>query len=79
MMFPGIAMERFAGQSLWRSVVSHHLFRLACIYSTGGKHPDGACEYTRVSALPVLLKGQWVMERWMSPEDFAGKRGSLRA
>ena len=70
--FPGIATERFGvnpfGAPLYRIIFSD-----SRTYLLGGKHPDGACEYREYPLYP-LLKGQWVMERWMSPEDFAGKR-----
>lgn len=39
----------------------------------GGKWPDGNCDYREVPRYPGI-KGQWIMERWMSSEDYAGTR-----
>lgn len=39
----------------------------------GGKWPDGNCDYREVPRYPAL-KGQWIMERWMTAEAYAGTR-----
>jgi hypothetical protein len=70
--FPGIPMERFGvnplGAPLYRIVFSDSRTDLL-----GGKWPDGNCEYREVLRYPGI-RGQWIMERWMSPEDYAGTR-----
>ena len=53
------------------------LFRIAFSDSRtdliGGKWPDGNCEYREVPRYPAL-RGQWIMEKWLSAEEYAGQR-----
>jgi hypothetical protein len=71
-LYPGISMERFGltplAAPLYRLVFSDSRTDLL-----GGKWPDGNCEYREVPRYPGI-KGQWIMERWMSPQDYAGTR-----
>ena len=71
-IFPGLPMERY-GTNLF----SQPLFRLVFSDSRtdllGGKWPDGNCEYREVPRYPAI-RGQWIMEKWVSAEEYAGKR-----
>lgn len=70
--FPGIAMagygENLFGQPIYRLVFSDSRTDLL-----GGKWPDGACEYREVPRYPGI-RGQWIMEKWVSAEEYAGTR-----
>lgn len=43
----------------------------------GGKWPDGVCEYREVRRYPDIHA--WILEKWMSPEEYAGKREAYEA
>lgn len=70
-LLPGIPMQRYGstpyeGQPLYRVVFSDSRTDLL-----GGKWPDGACEYREVLRYPGI-RGQWVLEKWLSAEEYAG-------
>jgi len=71
-LFPGIPMGRFGenlfGEPLYRLVFSDSRTDLL-----GGKWPDGISNYREVPRYPGI-KGQWIMEKWQSAEDYAGTR-----
>ena len=60
--------ENLFGQPIYRLVYSDSRTDLV-----GGKWPDGNCEYREVPRYPAI-KGQWIMEKWVSAEDYAGPR-----
>ena len=71
-LLPTVPMQRYGqnlyGQSLYRVVFSDSRTDLL-----GGKWPDGACEYRESPRYPAI-RGQWILEKWRSAEEYAGSR-----
>jgi hypothetical protein len=71
-IFPGIPMAGYGenpyGQPLYRLIFSDSRTDLL-----GGKWPDGVCEYREVPRYPGI-RGQWIMEKWQSAQEYAGTR-----
>jgi hypothetical protein len=63
-------MKRFGenpfSESLYRVVFSDSRTDLL-----GGKWPDGDCAYREVPRYPGI-RGQWILEKWCSPAEYAG-------
>ena len=70
-ILPTVPMARYGknpyGDSLYRVVFSDSRTDLL-----GGKWPDGACEYRESPRYPGI-RGQWILEKWCSAEEYAGK------
>ena len=60
--------ENLFAQPLYRIVFSDSRTDLL-----GGKWPDGVCAYREVPRYPGI-KGQWILEKWVPAEDYAGTR-----
>lgn len=64
-------MKRFGdnpyGEALFRVVFSDSRTDLI-----GGKWPDGICDYREARRYPFIHA--WVLEKWQSPEEYAGTR-----
>lgn len=71
-IFPGMSMERF-GENIFAQPLYRIVFSDSRTDLLGGKWPDGNCEYREVPRYPAV-RGQWIMEKWVSPEDYAGNR-----
>jgi hypothetical protein len=71
-IFPGIAMGRF-GENIFAEPLYRLVFSDSRTDLLGGKWPDGNCDYREVPRYPAL-KGQWIMEKWLSAEEYAGTR-----
>lgn len=71
MLLPQVPMQRFGrnpyDQPLYRVVFSDSRTDLI-----GGKWPDGTCEYREAPRYPDIHN--WILEKWMSPEEYAGKK-----
>jgi hypothetical protein len=71
-ILPTVPMRRFGitplSESLYRVVFSDSRTDLL-----GGRWPDGACEYREVPRYPGI-RGQWILEKWCSPEAYAGTK-----
>lgn len=65
-------MARF-GENLYAEPLYRLVFSDSRTDLLGGKWPDGACEYREVPRYPAI-RGQWIMEKWVSPESYAGTR-----
>jgi hypothetical protein len=68
---PVVPMKRYGvtpyGEALYRVVFSDSRTDLI-----GGKWPDGVCDYREVRRYPEIHN--WVLEKWMTSEEYAGKR-----
>ena len=71
-IFPGIPMGRF-GENIFAEPIYRLVFSDSRTDLLGGKWPDGNCDYREVPRYPAL-KGQWIMEKWLSAEEYAGTR-----
>lgn len=70
MLLPNVSMQRF-GENLFAQPLYRVVFSDSRTDLVGGKWPDGACEYREVPRYPGI-RGQWVMEKWLSAEEYAG-------
>ena len=71
-IFPGISMEHY-GQNMFAQNLYRLVFSDSRTDLLGGKWPDGVCDYREVPRYPAI-KGQWIMEKWLSAEEYAGTR-----
>ena len=73
-ILPTVPMKRYGvnpyAESLYRVVFSDSRTDLL-----GGRWPDGACEYREVQRYPGI-RGQWILEKWCSAEQYAGSKES---
>jgi hypothetical protein len=71
-ILPTVPMKRYVtnlyAEPLYRVVFSDSRTDLL-----GGKWPDGVCEYRESPRYPGI-RGQWILEKWCSPEEYAGTR-----
>lgn len=71
-LFPGAQMARY-GENLFAQPLYRVVFSDSRTDLLGGKWPDGNCEYRESPRYPGI-KGQWILEKWMSAQDYAGSR-----
>ena len=71
-IFPGIDMSHY-GQNIFAENLYRLIFSDSRTDLLGGKWPDGNCDYREVPRYPGI-KGQWIMEKWQSAEEYAGSR-----
>jgi hypothetical protein len=65
-------MARY-GENLFSEPLYRLVFSDSRTDLLGGKWPDGNCDYREVPRYPGI-KGQWIMEKWQSAEEYAGSR-----
>ena len=67
---PAVPMKRF-GVNIYDDPLYRVVFSDSRTDLIGGKWPDGVCEYREVPRYPDIHS--WVLEKWMNPEEYAGK------
>ena len=64
-------MTRF-GTNLFEQPIFRVVFSDSRTDLIGGRWPDGNCDYREVPRYPDIHA--WILERWLTPEAYAGKR-----
>ena len=73
---PAVPMARF-GTNPYNEPLYRVIFSDSRTDLIGGKWPDGACEYREVPRYPDIHG--WVLEKWMTPQEYAGTREAYEA
>ena len=68
---PTVPMKRY-GENPYAEPLYRVVFSDSRTDLLGGKWPDGTCEYREVLRYPGI-RGQWILEKWCSAEEYAGK------
>lgn len=71
-LYPTIPMSRY-GENLFSQTLYRIVFSDSRTDLIGGKWPDGVCEYREVPRYPAV-RGKWILEKWLSAEEYAGPR-----
>ena len=70
-ILPTVPMKRY-GENPYAEPLYRVVFSDSRTDLLGGKWPDGTCEYREVLRYPGI-RGQWILEKWCSAEEYAGK------
>lgn len=71
-IYPSVSTARY-GENLFGAPLFRIVFSDSRTDLIGGKWPDGNCEYREVPRYPAI-RGQWILEKWLSAEEYAGTR-----
>ncbi len=71
-VLPTVPMKRY-GENPYSEALYRVVFSDSRTDLLGGKWPDGNCDYREAPRYPGI-RGQWILEKWCSPEEYAGTR-----
>jgi hypothetical protein len=71
-VLPTVPMKRY-GENPYAEALYRVVFSDSRTDLLGGKWPDGNCEYRESPRYPGI-RGQWILEKWCSAEEYAGTR-----